>query len=44
MKVCDSYWNDMHYKKKIKMLEEDKSSLFVEMTCFKMGKAGYSNL
>jgi hypothetical protein len=44
MKVCDSYWNDMHYKKKIKMLEEDKSSLFVEMTCFKMGKAGYPNL
>ena len=44
MKVCDSYCNHMHYKKKIKMLEEDKSSLFVEMTCFKMGKAGCPNL
>ena len=44
MKLCDSYCNHMHYKKKIKMLEEDKSSLFVEMTCFKIGKAGCPNL
>jgi hypothetical protein len=31
-------------QEKFKVLEEDKSSLFVEMTCFKIGKAGCPNL